>query len=259
MKKRWEIEEKDTWRLEDMVESDARWEELYAPGPGRNQGIREFQGKLEESADMLYGCLAFDDALSEKLERLYVYARMRSDEDTAKETYQDMFSRAQTLSFKAGEASAFVVPEILSIPQKILEEYRRSDNGIRHFDRVLDQILEKKAHTLPKEQELLLAQSQDATQGYSQIFTMFNNADVKFPPITGENGQALPVTHGNYISLMENQDRRIRRDAFFEPLQRVCPVFQHAGRQFCLQCQAGGVLRQSQGLCLQPSVLSGGK
>ena len=214
MKKRWEIEEKDTWRLEDMVESDARWEELYAQAQEEIKGYGEFQGKLEESADMLYGCLAFDDALSEKLERLYVYARMRSDEDTAKETYQDMFSRAQTLSFKAGEASAFVVPEILSIPQKILEEYRRSDNGIRHFDRVLDQILEKKAHTLPKEQELLLAQSQDATQGYSQIFTMFNNADVKFPPITGENGQALPVTHGNYISLMENQDRRIRRDAF---------------------------------------------
>ena len=215
MKKRWEIEEKDTWRLEDMVESDARWEALYAQAQEEIKGYGKFQGKLSESPDMLYGCLAFDDALSEKLELLYVYARMRSDEDTAKEIYQDMFSRAQTLSFKAGEASAFVVPEILSIPQTLLEEYRQSDNGIRHFDRVLDQILEKKAHTLPPEQELLLAQSQDATQGYSQIFTMFNNADVKFPPITGENGQALPVTHGNYISLMENQDRRIRQDAFF--------------------------------------------
>ncbi len=214
LKKRWEMEEKDTWRLEDMVESDARWEELYAQAQEEIKGYGKFQGKLKESADMLYGCLAFDDTLSEKLELLYVYARMRSDEDTARETYQDMFSRAQTLSFKAGEASAFVVPEILSIPQKLLEEYRQSDNGIRHFDRVLDQILEKKVHTLPQEQELLLAQSQDATQGYSQIFTMFNNADVKFPSITGENGQALPVTHGNYISLMENQDRRIRRDAF---------------------------------------------
>ena len=214
MKKRWEIEEKDTWRLEDMVESDARWEELFAQAKEEIGGYGRFQGRLGASADTLYECLAFDDALSQKLELLYVYARMRSDQDTAQETYQDMFSRAQTLSFKAGEASAFVVPEILAIPEDTLAGYRQSDNGIRHFDRVFEQILAKKAHTLPKEQELLLAQSQDATQGYSQIFTMFNNADVKFPAITGENGEELAVTHGNYISLMENQDRRIRRDAF---------------------------------------------
>ena len=155
MKKRWEIEEKDTWRLEDMVESDARWEELFAQAKEEIGGYGRFQGCLGASADTLYECLAFDDALSQKLELLYVYARMRSDQDTAQETYQDMFSRAQTLSFKAGEASAFVVPEILAIPEDTLAGYRQSDNGIRHFDRVFEQMLAKKAHTLPKEQELL--------------------------------------------------------------------------------------------------------
>ncbi len=67
---------------------------------------------------------------------------------------------------------------------------------------------------LSGEMEELLAQSYDATQGASQIFTMFNNADVKFPVITGESGEGIQITHGNYISLMENQDRRIRKDAF---------------------------------------------
>lgn len=51
-------------------------------------------------------------------------------------------------------------------------------------------------------------------RGLPQIFNMFNNADVKFPSITGEHGQEVPITHGNYISLMEHKDRRIRRDAF---------------------------------------------
>ena len=69
--------------------------------------------------------------------------------------------------------------------------------------------------------EELLAQSYDATQGASQIFTMFNNADVKFPVITGENGEGIQITHGNYISLMENQDRRIRKDAFRGVIQCV--------------------------------------
>ena len=29
MKKRWEIEEKDTWKLEDIIPGDQAWEALY--------------------------------------------------------------------------------------------------------------------------------------------------------------------------------------------------------------------------------------
>ena len=128
--------------------------------------------------------------------------------------YQDMFSRAQTLSYRAAENSSFLVPEILSMDRELLERYMVSDNGISHFKRALEIILARRDHTLSAEMEELLAQSYDATQGASQIFTMFNNADVKFPVITGENGEGIQITHGNYISLMENQDRRIRKDAF---------------------------------------------
>lgn len=56
--------------------------------------------------------------------------------------------------------------------------------------------------------EELLAQSYDATQGASQIFTMFNNADVKFPVITGENGEGIRV-------LVPASPAMDRRDAFW--------------------------------------------
>lgn len=62
--------------------------------------------------------------------------------------------------------------------------------------------------------EALLAAAQDATQGGSQVFRMFNNADVRFPSIRGTDGREISVTHGTYISLMEHPDRRIRREAF---------------------------------------------
>jgi oligoendopeptidase F len=214
MKKRCEIEEKDTWKLEDMVENDQVWEVMFAEVTKELEKYGKFQGTLSESADALCSCLKLDDALSEKIERLYVYARMRSDQDTAEQKYQDMFSRAQSLSFKAAECSSFIVPEILAMPSELLAEYRKADNGIRHFDRALDMILEKKEHTLSGEMEMLLAQSYDATQGASQIFNMFNNADVKFPSVKDSEGKEIAITHGNYIALMEKQDRRVRREAF---------------------------------------------
>lgn len=214
MNKRNEVEVKDTWKLEDMVADDGLWEQMFKEASGETGKYAAYKGKLSESADTLYSCLVFDEELSQKIQRLYVYARMRSDEDTTAQKYQDMFSRAQSLSYKAAECSSFLVPEILSMDQDALDRFMESGNGISHFKRALKMILAKREHTLSGEMEELLAQSYDATQGASQIFTMFNNADVKFPVITGEHGEGIQITHGNYISLMENQDRRIREDAF---------------------------------------------
>ena len=214
MKKRSEADSKYTWKLEDMVAEDSQWEQMFKEASGEISEYASYKGRLAGSADILYACLLFDDKLSQKIERLYVYARMRSDEDTTVQRYQDMFSRAQTLSYRAAENSSFLVPEILSMDRELLEQYMAADNGIGHFKRALEIILARRDHTLSGEMEELLAQSYDATQGASQIFTMFNNADVKFPVITGESGEGIQITHGNYISLMENQDRRIRKDAF---------------------------------------------
>ncbi|MCB6345552.1 oligoendopeptidase F [Enterocloster lavalensis] len=214
MKKRSEADISYTWKLEDMMPDNRTWEALFEKTAAQVKQYGDFKGTLAESAETLYRCLKFDDEISLDIERLYVYARMRSDEDTAGQTYQDMFGRAQSLSFEAAERSSFIVPEILEMDPALLASYMESENGIGLYRRLMERILGKREHTLSGPMEELLAQSYDATQGASQIFNMFNNADVKFPSITGEHGQEVPITHGNYISLMEHKDRRIRRDAF---------------------------------------------
>ena len=214
MKKRSEADINYTWKLEDMMPDNRTWEALFEKTAAQVKRYGDFKGTLAESAETLYRCLKFDDEISLDIERLYVYARMRSDEDTAEQSYQDMFGRAQSLSFEAAERSSFIVPEILEMDPSLLASYMESENGIGLYRRLMERILGKREHTLSGPMEELLAQSYDATQGASQIFNMFNNADVKFPSITGEHGQEVPITHGNYISLMEHKDCRIRRDAF---------------------------------------------
>lgn len=214
MRQRSETEIKDTWKLEDMVPSAEAWEQLYKEAAEEMKGYEAYQGKLAASADMLYEALAFEDRYSLKTEILYVYSRMKLDEDTRDQISQERFSRAQSLAFKAGEASSFLAPEILAIPEEQLQAFRREDSRLAAYDRLFEILLAKRDHTLSPDMEMLLAQAQDSSQGGSQVFTMFNNADVKFPSITGADGQELPITHGSFISLLENPDRRIRRDAF---------------------------------------------
>ena len=212
--KRKEAALETTWKLEDILESDEAWEELFVQAKEDVKQYQTYKGRLSGSADTLYRCLQADETISLKIEKLYVYARMRSDQDTGDPRYLEMFGRAQSLSYSAGELSSFLVPEILSIPEEKLEAFMASGNGLDRYRRMIDQILAKKPHTLSGPMEELLAQSYEATQGAAQIFNMFNNADVRFPQIVNEKGEKVQITHGNYIALLQSSDRRVRREAF---------------------------------------------
>ncbi len=104
-------------------------------------------------------------------------------------------------------------PKFCSCPQEQLDEYLNSQelSLYRHY---LDNIVRNKPHTLSPQEEAILAAAGEMAQAPSNVFGMFNNADLKFPFIKDENGQEVEVTHGRYIRLMESKDRRVRHDAF---------------------------------------------
>ncbi len=95
MKKRDEIPVCDTWNLADILPSDEAWEALFLETERELAGYKEFEGHLAESGEVLFQCLKFDEDISLKIERLFVYGREKSDEDTAKAKYQDFSARAR--------------------------------------------------------------------------------------------------------------------------------------------------------------------
>lgn len=224
MKKRDEIPVCDTWNLADILPSEAAWEELFHETEQELSGYKEFEGHLADSAKMLFSCLKFDEEVSLKIETLFVYGKQKSDEDTGNARYQEFAAKARALSYQAAGLSAFLVPEIIEIPEETLREFQKNEEGLKRYERTFDIILKKKAHTLSASMEALLAKSMEATSGSSDIFNMFNNADVKFPEILDENNEPVRITHGNYIALMEKQNREVRKSAF-EALYSVYKQF----------------------------------
>ena len=214
MKKRDEIPVCDTWNLADILPSESAWEDLFRETESSLSGYKRYEGHLADSGEMLFSCLRFDEEMSLNIETLFVYGRQKSDEDTGNARYQELSSRARSLSYKAAGLSSFLVPEILAIPQENLTEFRENTAELKRYDRTFEIILKKKDHTLSAPMEALLAKSMEATSGPSEIFHMFNNADVKFPEIKDEKNQPVRITHGNYIAFMEKQDRSVRKSAF---------------------------------------------
>jgi len=146
---------------------------------------------------VLFSCLKFDEDMSLKIETLFVYGKQKSDEDTGNARYQSFASRARTLSYRAAGLSSFIIPEILDIRPETLAQYRAEKADLKRYDRTFEIILKKKEHTLSASMEALLAKSMEATAAPSDIFNMFNNADVKFPEIMDEKDVPVRITHGN--------------------------------------------------------------
>ena len=211
--KREEIPQQYKWKMEDLYATNEAWEADFAKLQKGIEEIRKYEGTLGESADNLLQMQKDCDALGELAENVYVYANQRMHEDTANAYYQGLAARAQMLLVQLSEASSFVEPEILDIPENQLEEMLCLD-GLKKYETYFRRLLRRKEHILSKEIEELLAGVDEVAESAKDTFMMFNNADLKFPTITGEDGEPVEITHGKYAKLLESQNREVRKAAF---------------------------------------------
>lgn len=209
-----DIPVEDTWRLEDIFETDQAWENEFKDIQGLLPKGEQYQGKLGENADTLWDALQFQDEMTERLGRLYTYSHMRYDQDTGNTFYQGMDDRAKNLYSQASSIFSYIVPEILSIKEEIINRFMEEKEELKLYGQVLKEINLQRPHVLSAEQEALLAQASEALSASSNTFGMLNNADLRFPSIKDENGQEVELTHGRYTRFLESGDRRVRKDAF---------------------------------------------
>lgn len=212
-KQRSEIAQQDKWRIEDIYATDEAWEADYNECIRRAKEKCVYQGRLAESAQILYQALKESDEADLLVEHVYVYAFMKYYEDTANAVYQEMSGRAQAAVTKLSEKYAFLTPEILAIDQKKMQEYLNSDT-LALYRHALEDILAKKEHALSEKEERLLAMAGQVTASPNEIFSKFNNADVKFGTILDEDGNEVELTNGRYSVFMESNNRSVRENAF---------------------------------------------
>ena len=202
------------WAIEDLYKDDEDWKRDYELLKSRIPELTKFRGRLGESAEVLLSMQKLSDELNQLLEKVYVYANQRLHENTDNSTYQNLASQAQGLLVELSESLSFVEPELMELPDGIIETFLDENEELLVYRQYFENIIRQKKHVLPTEQEQLLAAMGEVAESPKDIFSMFNNADIRFPEITGEDGHLVQVTHGRYMSLMQSRNRQVRKDAF---------------------------------------------
>lgn len=209
-----EIDAKYKWRLEDIYASDAAWEEDFEKVRRLSADMAAYRGKIAGDMEKLLECLKLSDAMLALNDKLFVYARMRRDEDNAKPKYQALTDRAMALGTEVYASVSFIVPAITSADESLLRKGIDEVDGLSLYRQYIYELLRLKRHILSDREEEILALSAEIAMAPSDIFTMFNNADIKFGFITDENGEKIEMTKGRYITFLESRDRRVREEAF---------------------------------------------
>ncbi|MFW6022632.1 MAG: oligoendopeptidase F [Halanaerobiaceae bacterium] len=209
-----EVDEEHKWNLEDIYQDDNKWNKDFDKVKNMIKKLDEYKGNLVSDSKRLYQGLELIMEIEEIVSRLYAYAHMRQDENTANQIYQGLYNRAQSLNNEVNSATSFMVPEIITLSQEEVENFLEKDNNLKLYRQLLENIMRKKEHYLSTEAEKLLAMAGDVTQGPNNIFGMLNNADLTFPTIKNEEGEEVRVTHGRYIDFMQSGERSVRKDAF---------------------------------------------
>lgn len=205
--------EKDRWNLEDIYQNQDEWEKDIGKVEMLLSEAGEFQVRLGECADSFFGALHLSAQIQELIVKVHSYARMKLDEDNANPLAQALFGRATALLTRVETALSFITPEILSLPEGTVSNFRH-DSRFALYCHYLDDVFRQKPHTLTGIEEQLVARTGEITRTPDDFFKMLNNADLTFPKIRDDQENEVEVTKGNFIKLMQNRNRRVRYEAF---------------------------------------------
>ena len=214
MKNRNEINDKFKWNLNSLYESLEGFEEDFENAKKQGESLLDYKGKILESGSNLLKVIELSLKVSRTLSNLYAFAKMSSDEDTADNKNQGLVSRVESLSVTISSKISFITPEILSGEMVLIESYVKEYDGLKLYKQYLEDVLRMKPHVLSEKEEKILAQAGEIMAGPENIFSMLNNADLKFPMIKDENDVDLQLSHGNFTKVLEKPNRKVRKEAF---------------------------------------------
>ena len=209
-----EIDSKYKWDLSSMFPSDEAFEagleelKTYCPK------LLAFKGKISTSAQALLEFLQLEDQMNLLLYKIINYAERKSDEDTRVAKYQAYVANATSAYTQVGEATSWFAAELLAIPAESVEKFYAEVPALEFYRRKLNKILNQREHTLSAEEEALLARAEELAVQPTNIFSMFDDADLTFDDAVDSEGKTHKLTSGSFVPLLMDADRVLRESAF---------------------------------------------
>ncbi|KWZ79247.1 oligoendopeptidase F [Anaerococcus tetradius] len=207
-----DIEERLKWDTTSIYKNDEDFYKDIEEVKKLAKLLTGFKGRLTKDLETFKEFIKLDEKFSRKMEKAYVYASLRSDEDTRVTKYQEMNQIATNTYVLTGEALSFVRPELLATDYELIKQYLE-DSEISYLKHYFDDIYRFKDHTLDEKSEKIIASFAKTGQNPRSTYMIFSNADMSFPHVN-KDGEDIEITDANFVNLQQDKDRNFRREVY---------------------------------------------
>jgi len=202
-----------TWDLSGVYPSVQDWEAATVKAQADIDGLADCRGAMKAVATMT-SCLERIDGLALDLSRIHVYASNLSSVDTRDAEWRARAQTSELLWASFGEATSWLQPELIAVGEKKIEKAIAKEPRLAPYDYYLRSVLRHGAHTLPPEQEALLAAAAPLMAAPGNIRGVLLDAELPWPTVTLADGTEVTLDGSGYTHYRASPLRADRETVF---------------------------------------------
>ena len=209
-----DIPESDKWDLSSIYKSNEEWEENLKVLPSLTKKVVQYKGRLGESSDVLLEALKALEEAELRMETVYHYASLQHEADEDDSSATDRDGRAMMAYTRMMSDLSFIDPEIQSVDETKLREWI-SLPEFKDYKIYIEKLLHFKKYILSEKEERILSLQMQPAQTPYNAFSVLSNVDMnKTFGTVNVCGEERPLTETTWSVFMENQDRKVREEAY---------------------------------------------
>ena len=209
-----DIPESDKWDLSSIYKSNEEWEENLKVLPSLTKKVVQYKGRLGESSDVLLEALKALEEAELRMETVYHYASLQHEADEDDSSATDRDGRAMMAYTRMMSDLSFIDPEIQSVDETKLRKWI-SLPEFKDYKIYIEKLLHFKKYILSEKEERILSLQMQPAQTPYNAFSVLSNVDMnKTFGTVNVCGEESPLTETTWSVFMENQDRKVREEAY---------------------------------------------
>ena len=212
--KRTEVATKYKWNTDLIYESLEAFQADFAKAEQEVKALGAAESEMLRSAEDFYHTLERYTQCELLITKLYEYAHLNADTDTADNAFLALSGKCENLFSELGAATYFITPNIIALEENTLKQWYLDCPALEAYRRNIEVERRYKPHMLDESGEKLLAQLHKCLGSFENTRDVFSYADLKFDDIEDESGKRVPLSEANYVPLMFSHNRQVRKSAF---------------------------------------------
>lgn len=209
------VEKKYKWNLNDIYSDWSLWEKDFIQMEKMMNKINEYKGQISKDPETFTKFLKLQEQVDILSYKVYLYPNMKKDLNGAEQEAGENLQRIITLFSQYSTSTAWVTPEILTIPKETMASWIEGNQDLEPYEFNLMELYRLQGHILDAKSEKLISYYGQYQGAPKSIYSELSTTDIKFGEVEFKDGTKLPMTYGNYGKTMAtNLDQGERKKAF---------------------------------------------